>query len=301
MAPTAPPGRQPAGDDAAPAGGGKPAAGNVSDTERRIIFSGQLEVVVKDFDAARAQLARLVGEAQGYFSKTEVTEGAGSRRTGVFTVKVPAARFQPTADAVSKLGVAVRNGTDSQDVTEEFVDVQARVRNLKVEEETFNRLLKDAAGRLDDVFKIREQIRQVRGDIERAEGRLKLLTALTALSTIQVVLREEANYVPPTVEPPPAPPTFGGRIGAAFAGSVDLLRQVGETVAIVVTAAAPWLPFVALAVLGLRWLGRLLARRTTTPLPRARRAPRPAEPTLVAPAEPLPAADEPGHEERTHP
>lgn len=241
-----------------PVPGGKPAGPAEMPIERKIIFNGHLELVVKDFDAARAEVTKLVEGNKGYFAKTEVAGDAGSKRTGTFTVKVPAERFQLTVDALTKLGVATRNSTDSQDVTEEFVDVTARVKNLKAEEEVLNRLLKDAAGRLDDLFKIREQIRQVRGDIERAEGRLKALSTLASLSTIVLTLREESAYVPPTVD---APPTFAGRVSASFGGSLGLLQLAGEWVVIAVVAAAPWLPIFVLLVVLLRWAVRPPAAR----------------------------------------
>ncbi|MGL6095522.1 MAG: DUF4349 domain-containing protein, partial [Fimbriiglobus sp.] len=169
--------------DAAPAGGGKPAQPEPT-IQRKIIFSGVLEVVVKDFDAARKELTQLVTDNGGYFSRTDVHGDVGAKRTGTFVMKVPAEKFQDTADKITRLGIAVKNASDSQDVTEEFVDVSARVRNLKIEEEVLNKLLRDAAGRLEDVFKIRQQILTIRGDIERAEGRLTVLTALTSLSTL---------------------------------------------------------------------------------------------------------------------
>lgn len=256
--------------DAGPAPGGKPDAAAEPPIERKIVFNGRLEVVVKDFDAARAEVAKIVAGSKGYFAKSEVVGDAGTKRSGTFTIKVPAEKFQATVDAMAVLGVAVKNSTDSQDVTEEFVDVAARVKNLKAEEETLNRLLKDAAGRLDDVFKIREQIRKTREDIERAEGRMKALSALSALSTIVLSLREEVNYVPPTVE---AAPTFSARVSGTFGESLGLLQQLGEWIVLTATAAAPWLPIGVVLVLGLRWLARRL------PAPTARIA-------IVPPAKP---------------
>jgi hypothetical protein len=205
--------------------------------ERKIVFSGRIDVVVKDFDTARVEATKIVEGNKGYFAKTEVAGDAGTKRSGTFTIKVPAEKFQGTVDAFARLGVAVKNSTDSRDVTEEFVDITARVKNLKAEEETLNRLLKDTASRLDDVFKMREQIRQVRGDIERAEGRLKALSALAALSTIVLGLREEAVYVPPTVETPPG---FRERLSSTFRESLGQLLNVGEWFAVVVVAFAPW-------------------------------------------------------------
>jgi hypothetical protein len=247
-APEAPP----AGGEAKPA----PAGGDVP-ADRKIIFTGTLEVEVPDFAAARTQLNALLRTHRAFLAKTEVTGDSGRRRSGLFVVRVPVEQFQPLADALAALGNPVRNATDSQDVTEEYVDVSARVKNLKAEEEVLNRLLKDAAGRLDEVFKIREQIRAVRGDIERAEARVQHLGKMAALSTITLTLRETETYVAASA---PKPTAFGERAAGTFGASVDLLRQAGEAAALFAVAVAPWLPlFAVLAAIG--WAVRRAMRR----------------------------------------
>jgi hypothetical protein len=181
-----PGGAPPAGQGANP----QPAPGNELPPERKIVFSGTLEVEVKDFAAERTKLDGLLKQFKAYYSKTEITGDSGKRRSGAFTIKVPVENFQSLVDAIVALGNPTKNATDSQDVTEEFVDVSARVKNLKAEEEVLNKLLKDAAGRLDEVFKVREQIRLIRGDIERYEARVLALVKMAALSTITLTLRE---------------------------------------------------------------------------------------------------------------
>jgi len=143
--------------EAAPAGAGNAAAQPAQDlpVDRKIIFSGTLVVEVRDFDAARTSVTSLVATHGGFFAKTDITGDSGQKRSGTFTIKVPAEHFQALVEALAALGNPVKNQTDSQDVTEEYVDVAARVRNLKAEEEVLNKLLKDVAGRLDDVFRIR--------------------------------------------------------------------------------------------------------------------------------------------------
>lgn len=264
-APAAPP------DPPAAADGAKPApAGADLPAERKIVFTGTLDVEVKDFAAARAELDALLRQYKAYFAKTEITGDSGKRRSGAFVIKVPVEYFQQLVDALTSLGNPIKNASDSQDVTEEFVDVSARVKNLKAEEEVLNKLLRDAAGRLEDVFKIREQIRAIRGDIERAEARVQALGKMAALSTITLSLRETAPYVAPTADTArPAEPPFAERASGTFAASVGLLRDVGEAVGLFFVALAPWLP--VLAVAGL--VGWVAWRRARRPAPAAQSAP----------------------------
>lgn len=235
------------GGETAPAGVDLPA-------DRKITFSGTLVVEVRDFDAARSALTALARGHGAFFAKTDVTGDSGKKRAGTFLIKVPVEHFQPLVEAVAALGNPVRNQTDSQDVTEEFVDVAARVKNLKAEEEVLNKLLKDVAGRLDDVFRIREQIRNNRGEIEKAEGRMQALAKLAALSTVTLTLRETEEYVAPTA-PKSEAPSFEQRAEGTWASSVGALRTLGEWVGLVGVAAAPWTPLFALAGGGV-WLYR---------------------------------------------
>lgn len=228
--------------------------------ERKIIFSGALEIEVRDFATAHRELLSLLQQHEAYFAKSEIRTDSGQKRIGVFTIKVPAGQFQALVDALAALGEPLRNSTDSQDVTEEYVDIEARVKNLKAEEEVFNQLLKEAGTRLEEVFRIREQIRQNREQIERAEARLHLLGKLTSLSTITLTLRDRQEFIPPTAAIVREPPTFAERAAETFATSFAALRSLAEGVLLCLIALAPWLPVLAVAVLVgwrcVRWLAQ---------------------------------------------
>ena len=157
---------------------------------------------------------------------------------------MPAADFRTAVARLVTLGQLVRNSSDSQDVTEEFFDLEARVRNFRVEEETLSKLLKEAAVRLDDMLKIREQIKVVRGEIERAEGRLKYLSSMAALSTITLTAREEVPYVP---EAPAAAATFGEQVVTRFESSWNSLVASVKAFVLWAVEVSPFVPFYALA------------------------------------------------------
>ena len=229
--------------DAPPLPGGKPAAEKEA-ADRKVIYSASVEVVVRNVDEARGEVERLTDAHKGYIAKSDVSGTAGSRRTATWTLKIPADKFRVAIAGLTELGTVTRNSSDSQDVTEEFVDLEARLRNLKAEEEVLNKFLKESVKDVDGYLKTREQIKGVRSDIERAEGRLKYLSTMTALSTIQFTAREEAPYSP---DPPPAAPTFGDRAGSTFSGSWRGLVTFFETVALVLVALLPWSPFLLLA------------------------------------------------------
>jgi hypothetical protein len=268
------------GPPAAPKQAAAPKAGEPGkdDTvQRKIRYTAIVDVVVKDLDAGQLEVERIVAEAGGYVARSEITGSAGTRRTGTWTLKIPVDKYRAAVMALAALGNTLRNSSDSEDVTEEFVDLEARLRNLRAEEETLNKLMKDSAFKLDDVLKMREQIVKTRGDIERAEGRLKYLSSVTSYSTVNLTLQEIQDYKPPTA------PTFGSEVSETFAASVASLQHFGRGVAIFLVALAPWLPVVVPALFLLRWASRRLAKSVPPPLPRARRVPEPEPPPPLSP------------------
>ena len=252
-------------------------AGGAVDIPRKVIFNATLDLKVDDVEKAVAKLRTLVGQMNGYVSKADVS-GSPGYRTGSLTARVPAKQFPAAVEQFATLGTVSRSASDSQDVTEEFIDVEARLKNYKAEEVALNKLLESSGGRLDDIFKIREQVARNRAEVERIEGRLKFLSNQTDLSTLTLTLREEL-----APGPPPPPPTFGERLTATFTRSVTNLREFAEELVLFVVAVGPWLPLLVLLgwlfVRAVRWLNRV----TSVPIRRPRR------PAPVPVAERLPA------------
>lgn len=259
-----------------------PAAPNAAPAERRIIYTATLDVVVQDLDAARAEVDKVVTAAGGYVGKSEVRNDSNTRRSASFTLRVPVAQFKAVHTALAALGVAERDALDSQDVTVEYADVQARVRTLQAEEEALNKLLRESGSR-EDTLKTREQIRGVRVEIDQSEARLKTLASLTSLSTIHLTLREVKNYQPPTA------PTFATRAGQTFAASWEAVTDFAEGVALVAVALTPWLPVLLPFGLLAFWLFRKAWRAANTrpePPRFARPRARPVEPDAPRAEEP---------------
>ena len=245
----------------APQAGGKAADGKPDGQKdelisRKIIYTAVVEVVVKDVEQAAAEVNRIVEEIKGYVAKSDITGQVGSRRTATWTLKVPVDKFPEVLRALTALGQVVKNASDSQDVTEEYVDLQSRIKNLKVEEETLNKFLKEAITNVDGYLKTRDQIKNVRGEIERAEGRLKYLATMTSLSSITFTAREEQTYDPVR---PAAAPTFGDDLDGTFTQSWKSLLRLGKNAVLFVVGLAPWLPLIAVGF----FVGRFALRRVS--------------------------------------
>jgi hypothetical protein len=176
---------------------------------------------------------------------------------------VPVEKFDSFVTNAKGLGELVRAGTSSEDVSEEYFDVDARVRNKTKEEERLLKLLEDRPGKLDDVLIVERELSRVREEIERLQGRLRLLADLTSLTTISLSIQEIRDYVPAQA------PTFGTRVGRAFGGSISSLQLIGENLLIAAAAFVPWLPIVALLTAIGYWVLRKVLRWTRNLPPRA--------------------------------
>jgi Domain of unknown function (DUF4349) len=162
-------------------------------------------------------------------------------------------QFRSFMAAVRDLGHLEQTRIDSEDVTEEFYDVQDQIKNLKAEEESLRRLMQEARS-IPDTLAVREHLNRVTRETDRLQGRLKRLKDLSDLSTVTLTVREKKDYVPPES------PSFGTSIVRTFQGSLDWLGTFGQWLTLAVVAVLPWLWVLALVVVPSWWLVRRVRR-----------------------------------------
>lgn len=232
---------------------------NASPLQRKIVYTGDVELVVERFSEFPARVEELVRLHGGYVAGSNLGGSAGDPRSGTWKLRIPVERFDAFLNAVRKLGNVRRIATNSQDVSEEYYDVEARVRNRHRQEEQLLKLLEERTGELEQVLAVERELSRVREEIERLEGRLRVLQDLTALTTINLTVDEIRNYVPAEAA------SLGTRIRRTFVGSLDALRTTGERLLIVCVALVPWLAVILPPVLLLAILIRRGLRRRHAP------------------------------------
>jgi len=214
----------------------KEAPKDAAPPQRKIIHSGSVDIVVTDLDAAGKKILQLIEEHRGYLARSEIRGAKGERRESSFTLRIPAAKFNVVLEALSALGETQYVKSDSQDVTEEFVDLESRIRNKQVEEKRLLEHLQKSTGKLEEILLIEKELSRVRGEIEQMQGRLNKLSDLTAFTTITVTLHETKDYLPPTT------PTYSTSLGRTLDESWTTLVGVFKWIGIVIAALLPWLP-----------------------------------------------------------
>jgi hypothetical protein len=223
--------------------------------QRKIIYNANLQIVVKDLDEADKGLRAVIAKHKGLIASSALTGSAGSPRSGHWKIRVPTDAMDDFVQQVLALGIPERNTTDSDDVTDRYYDLEASIKNYKAEEEALRKLLEKAAGKMEDVIVVRRELNQLREKITHLEGQFRRLSTLTALATVDVTLREEKDYKPPTA------PGFGNTVANAFTSSIDALVGLGKGTVVVAAAVAPWLPLCVLAVVPLWMLVRRSRRQ----------------------------------------
>jgi hypothetical protein len=227
--------------------------------DRKIVYTADVDIVVEEFDLVPSQVKDLAEQHSGYIAKSDIRGRPGSPRSGEWTIRVPVANYEDFLAAAGELGETRSVRTDSDDVTSEFYDVEARIRNKKQEEDRLRKHLEDSTGKLEDILHVEREISRVRGEIERMEGRMRVLKDLTSLTTINLRVDEIKDYVPE------GDPTYTTRVRRAFSGSISALVAAARAVSIAIVVAVPWLGVllvVLVMVFMLRSFIRKLFRRT---------------------------------------
>jgi len=211
--------------------------------DRYLIRNATLSIEVRDARQASRTLIAAVGAARGYVSDTHESADELGRRSAVITVRVPFGQFDGALQQIEALGKVQEKQVTAEDVTEEFVDSQAKLRNLQ---RTEIRLLAhlDHSGRLPDILLVEKELNRVRGEVEQLEGRLRFLAHRVAYSTLAVTLSEAPR--PQPVVPPAS--YSSGKVASDAMRSLVAFGQVVWTTAIWIAIwAVVWVPLAVVA------------------------------------------------------
>ena len=164
---------------------------------RQIISQASLSVEVEDVAGAVAQV-RTIAETRGGFISQVATSGTPGRQRSDLTVRVPQGEFFDTLESIKGLGKVWAENAGSEDVTEQFIDLEARLRSALREEESLLSLL-ERADTVSNILTIERELARVRSDIERLQGQINYLSRRVDLATISVALfpPEERLSEPP--------------------------------------------------------------------------------------------------------
>ncbi|MBF9128064.1 DUF4349 domain-containing protein [Plantactinospora sp. S1510] len=235
--------------------------------QRAIVYTGSITVRVKDVDGKAAEAARIATGAGGFVGGDNRSSDT-SAAEATLQLRVPADRFAGVVDQLAGLGETVRRDIKTDDVTEETLDLDARIATQRARVDSGRRLLAQAKS-LADLVMLEGELAKREADLASLEAKKRRLADLTALSTIT------ANLLGPNAQEDDEEPATGFLAGLkggweAFVASLRVLLTV-------LGALLPWIIGLGLPVLGVLWLVRRLRARRSRPVPATPPVPVPAQ------------------------
>ncbi len=225
---------------------------------RKIIYDARIELVVESLTATEQSLLNLIRDSNGFVAESDQSSLTSSQRRATWRVRVPIDRFDAFVSGISRLGEVTKEHVGSQDVTEEFVDIESRIRNKQEEEKRLIKHLNDSTGKLDEILTVERELSRVRGEVEQMQGRIRFLTNRTALSTITIEVLERKDYKPPVVA------SFPTQLSRTFTQSVESVLEFGKALLLFFAAIIPWIPVLLIALvlaIGIARLARAASHR----------------------------------------
>jgi hypothetical protein len=255
-------------------------AGDAGD--RMVVQTAEMGLVVKDAEATATAIRELVSGLGGFVSNTNLYHD-GSQVRGSIAVRVPAERLDDAMQQLKTMAVRVlRENLSGEDVTQEYTDLSARLRNLEATETELLAMLTEVRQKpnatAEDILQVYNQLVEIRGQIEQTKGRMQYLENLATLATITIELvPDEAEQ--PVIEEGWQPAATLRSAANRLVNSLQGLADLAIWLAIYVL---PILIILALPIILIIWLVRRNRRRH--PKPAAPTTPSAPPPTDTPPA-----------------
>ncbi|MCR5263274.1 MAG: DUF4349 domain-containing protein [Clostridiales bacterium] len=190
-----------------------------TDPNRKIVYTVDIQLETKEFDDTVAQIYAVTEKLGGYIESSYVRGGSlynsdsYSYRSASYTLRVPSSSLNEAVDGLSASGNVVSMNRNSNDITNSYYDVEARLKSLREEEERLNEML-NGADELQYMIQIEDKLSEIRYQIENYYSSLQRMDSSVNYSTVNVSLEEVHN-----LSVVKAPISFGDRIRSAFVDS----------------------------------------------------------------------------------
>ncbi|HEX8176876.1 MAG TPA: DUF4349 domain-containing protein [Pyrinomonadaceae bacterium] len=233
---------------------------SVTVTERKLIRNAQMTLESGNPGESQRRISSIAETHGGFVVNSESRQANAEGQlkpemTVTVTIRVPAARFDAVLAEIRGAGSRVQQDKiTTQDVTEEYIDLEARIRAKQALEAQFMEIMKQART-VTDALEVQSQLSDVRAEIERLEGRRRFLENQTSLSTITITIMPPSQVVSST--------GFFYSVKRAFADGLDVAALITLGLIRLFIGLVPILIFIVLPIyLLVRYLVRRARRRT---------------------------------------
>jgi hypothetical protein len=194
-----------------------------------VVRTAELRLTAQNFATVRADLERILLQFGGHIAQLNIASPAGGPRNLNATLRIPSAQLGAALAELRKLGRVEGESQRGEEVTQQSVDLAARLNNARHTEQRLTQILATRTGKLSDVLEVEEKLAQVRGTIEQAEAEQKSLNNRVSFATVSLQVSED--YRAPLAG---AAPSVGTRLSnaavdglhTAFSGIIGLIQAL---------------------------------------------------------------------------
>lgn len=227
--------------------------------QRMVIFNADMNLRVKNFEKARNALEQKAKGYNGYIVQSSSASYEDGQQSGTMTFRIPQEHFQAFLNDAEGLSVEVYNRqVTGQDVTEEYVDLESRLRSKRAVEARLLEFMKNAQ-KTEDLLKISSDLANVQEEIEQIAGRKKFLENQTAFSTVTINVEENQVTVPKIDN---ENLNTWQKIKKQFADNINILLSAASAIIVFLVGNLPILVIVGLIVAAIIVIVRKYVKRT---------------------------------------
>jgi len=222
------------------------------ETDRQLIYVADVRLVVSDFAAVEGKngISQLIEKYGGHTADLTIDRDQGQARSGQWKARIPVKNYRVFLEELREIGVPEHFRETTEDVTAQYVDLDARIRNKKRLEERILTLLDRSAGKINELIEVERELGRVRGEIEQMQSMFRSLQSRIKMTTVTINAREERGYEPPQA------PSFGSRLGKAWSNSLYGIGEGIKNLIVGLVGLIPWLVVILPALMLLRFAWR---------------------------------------------
>lgn len=221
-------------------------------TDRMIVRKGNLSIEIENYDESSKRVTEEVAKAKGFVTNSTSSVNTSGKKQGTIEARVPAENYDAFIAGLSSIGKVMTQNISGTDVTEEYIDLEARQLTQKELEKRLLNLLNEKTANLTDVVDVEQKLATVRENIERTEGRMRFLKNQSAFSTLTVSLYE------PSMLQTSSGGGFFYEIGEAMKKGMSGFTEVLSGLIAFVIAFSPILIFIMVVLIVVR---KIVAKR----------------------------------------
>ncbi|WP_310485691.1 DUF4349 domain-containing protein [Chamaesiphon sp. VAR_48_metabat_403] len=214
----------------------------------QLVRTAEISLRLESIDKMMVQLRQLVQSKQGdiYDFQDDRSLDNDRHRQATLVLKVPSKVLDATVAEIAKLGKVESQGVKSEDVTQQVVDTDARLKNLR-QQEDLTRKIMERSGSVRDILAVSKELSAIREQIEQLDASVKNLRQQVAYSTINLKIEEMQSATPSS-------DAFGVQVQETWKNSTHAAGSLGTNLVLGLLWLLPFIPFMAIGAGGVYYV-----------------------------------------------